>query len=89
MKEKDVTWKNVILCEKTRGDVIVYFDDDDYYPPERITHAVDTLRSNKKALILVRVSFIFISIIMKKFILLDHMDQDILQLEHLLLKETF
>ena len=43
--------KRNLMHEKTRGDVIVYFDDDDYYPPERISHAVDTLRSNKKALI--------------------------------------
>ncbi len=29
---------------------IVYFDDDDYYPPERVEHAVDTLQKNPKAL---------------------------------------
>ena len=28
------------------GSIIVYMDDDDYYPPERISHAVETLRSN-------------------------------------------
>jgi len=29
---------------------MIYIDDDDYYPPERIIHAVDTLRSYPKAL---------------------------------------
>ena len=29
---------------------IVYMDDDDYYPPERIEHAVERLESNKNAL---------------------------------------
>jgi glycosyltransferase involved in cell wall biosynthesis len=35
---------------KAIGDIIVYMDDDDYYPPERISHAVDTLKKNPKAL---------------------------------------
>ena len=26
-----------------KGDILVYMDDDDYYPPTRISHAVDTL----------------------------------------------
>jgi glycosyltransferase involved in cell wall biosynthesis len=33
-----------------RGSIIVYMDDDDYYPPERISHAVDTLLKNPKAM---------------------------------------
>lgn len=33
-----------------RGDILVYMDDDDYYPPERIEHAVDTLVTNTQAL---------------------------------------
>lgn len=33
-----------------KGSIIVYMDDDDYYPPERIEHAVDKLQSNKEAL---------------------------------------
>jgi hypothetical protein len=32
------------------GDIIVYMDDDDYYPPERIEHAVNKLVENPKAL---------------------------------------
>jgi len=33
-----------------KGTIIVYMDDDDYYPPERVQHAVETLTSNKEAL---------------------------------------
>jgi glycosyltransferase involved in cell wall biosynthesis len=35
------------LC---KGDIIVYMDDDDYYPPERVSHAVETLLKNPSAL---------------------------------------
>lgn len=39
------------LChEKCSGDIIIYMDDDDYYPPERVIHAVETLQKNPKAL---------------------------------------
>ena len=33
-----------------KGDIIVYMDDDDYYPPDRVSHAVEMLTKNKKAL---------------------------------------
>lgn len=33
-----------------KGDIIIYIDDDDYYPPNRIIHAVDTLKAYPKAL---------------------------------------
>jgi len=32
------------------GSIIVYMDDDDYYPPDRISHAVDTLQENRGAM---------------------------------------
>lgn len=32
------------------GSIIVYMDDDDYYPPERISHAVERLTQNRDAL---------------------------------------
>ena len=38
------------MHEKSKGEIIVYMDDDDYYPPERVTHAVDRLRARPKAL---------------------------------------
>ena len=42
--------KRNITNEKAMGDVLVYMDDDDYYPPERVSHAVETLKENPKAL---------------------------------------
>ena len=42
--------KRNITNDKAKGDVLVYMDDDDYYPPERVSHAVNTLRLNPKAL---------------------------------------
>ena len=42
--------KRNLLNEKSTGDIIIYMDDDDYYPPERISHAVDMLQKNPKAL---------------------------------------
>lgn len=42
--------KRNISHENARGDIIVYMDDDDYYPPERISHAVQKLQQNPNIL---------------------------------------
>ena len=42
--------KRNISHEKTCGDIIVYMDDDDYYPSDRISHAVEMLQKNPAAL---------------------------------------
>jgi glycosyltransferase involved in cell wall biosynthesis len=42
--------KRNYMHEHTKGSIIVYMDDDDYYPPERVAHAVDKLTENKEAL---------------------------------------
>jgi len=42
--------KRNYMHQKAKGSIIVYMDDDDYYPPERIEHAVETLQRNPKAL---------------------------------------
>ena len=39
--------KRNISNEMAKGDIIVYMDDDDYYPPERVSHAVERLRNSK------------------------------------------
>jgi hypothetical protein len=39
--------KRNISNDKAKGDIIVYMDDDDYYPPDRVKHAVDCLRDSK------------------------------------------
>jgi hypothetical protein len=38
------------MHSKSTGTILVYMDDDDYYPPDRVSHAVDTLMGNKHAL---------------------------------------
>ena len=42
--------KRNIMNDKCRGDIIVYMDDDDYYPPERVSHAVHMLTTTPEAL---------------------------------------
>ena len=42
--------KRNLMHEKCSGDFIVYMDDDDYYPPERISHAVEMLQKNPQVL---------------------------------------
>jgi glycosyltransferase involved in cell wall biosynthesis len=39
--------KRNIIHDQTKGDIMVYMDDDDYYPPERVEHAVDMLSKSK------------------------------------------
>jgi hypothetical protein len=38
--------KRNLMHEKASGDILVYMDDDDYYPPQRVSHAVEMLQSN-------------------------------------------
>ena len=42
--------KRNIMHKKSCGDIIVYMDDDDYYPPDRVSHAVERLMGNPSAL---------------------------------------
>ena len=42
--------KRNLMHEKSKGEIIVYMDDDDYYPPDRVNHAVNRLRSTPTAL---------------------------------------
>lgn len=39
--------KRNFMNRKTIGDILVYMDDDDYYPPERVAHAVASLSKTK------------------------------------------
>jgi glycosyltransferase involved in cell wall biosynthesis len=43
--------KRNFMHSKTTGDILIYMDDDDYYPPERISHAVEMLQLNPRCLI--------------------------------------
>jgi hypothetical protein len=42
--------KRNYMHSKATGSIIVYMDDDDYYPPDRVSHAVDKLMENKQAM---------------------------------------
>ena len=42
--------KRNIMHEKSKGEILVYMDDDDYYPPTRVSHAVEKLLGNPTAL---------------------------------------
>ncbi len=42
--------KRNFMHTKCKGDIIVYMDDDDFYHPDRVNHAVNKLRGNPKAL---------------------------------------
>lgn len=42
--------KRNYMHSKATGTIIVYMDDDDYYPPERVSHAVEKLMENKNIL---------------------------------------
>lgn len=39
--------KRNLTNSKASGDIIIYMDDDDYYPPCRVAHAVERLRGSK------------------------------------------
>ena len=49
-EKKPLGEKRNIMHDKSVGDYIVYMDDDDYYPPQRIEHAVNMLKTHKRAL---------------------------------------
>jgi glycosyltransferase involved in cell wall biosynthesis len=42
--------KRNLMHQKCKGSIIVYMDDDDYYPPERVSHAVEMLEKNPNIL---------------------------------------
>ena len=42
--------KRNYMHKQAKGSIIVYMDDDDYYPPERISHAVERLTQHPTAL---------------------------------------
>ena len=42
--------KRNLMHDKSSGEILVYMDDDDYYPPQRVSHAVHMLLFHPKAL---------------------------------------
>jgi glycosyltransferase involved in cell wall biosynthesis len=49
-KKMSLGEKRNYMHTHAHGNIIVYMDDDDYYPPERISHAVERLSEDKTAL---------------------------------------
>uniref|UniRef100_A0A6C0HRP5 Glycosyltransferase 2-like domain-containing protein n=1 Tax=viral metagenome TaxID=1070528 RepID=A0A6C0HRP5_9ZZZZ len=37
--------KRNLMHKYTKGEIIIYIDDDDYYPPQRIEHTIESLKS--------------------------------------------
>jgi len=42
--------KRNIMHRHAVGEILVYMDDDDYYPPQRVSHAVEVLQANPRAM---------------------------------------
>jgi glycosyltransferase involved in cell wall biosynthesis len=49
-KKMSLGAKRNLMHQYVKGSIIVYMDDDDYYPPERVSHAVERLQANKGAM---------------------------------------
>ena len=49
-KKMSLGEKRNYMHQQAKGSIIVYMDDDDYYPPERVSHAVDRLIGSPDAL---------------------------------------
>ena len=49
-KRMNLGEKRNYMHKQAKGSIIVYMDDDDYYPPERVSHAVEKLSENREAL---------------------------------------
>jgi glycosyltransferase involved in cell wall biosynthesis len=46
-KKMPLGYKRNLIHANCTGDILVYMDDDDYYPPTRVSHAVQRLQSSK------------------------------------------
>lgn len=50
-KKMNLGKKRNFMHSKCSGEIIIYMDDDDYYPPERVSHAVESLVKHPEYLI--------------------------------------
>lgn len=48
IEKMNIGEKRNLINKFSKGDVLIYIDDDDYYPPERISHVVETLTENSE-----------------------------------------
>jgi len=42
-QKKTIGYKRNLLCHEAKGDILIHMDDDDFYPSQRISHAVEKL----------------------------------------------
>ena len=47
-EKQNIGVKRNRLNKEAKGDIIIAMDDDDYYPPERVSHVVNLLRANTR-----------------------------------------
>ena len=47
-EKQNIGAKRNRLNQESKGDIIIAMDDDDYYPPERVSHVVNLLRANTR-----------------------------------------
>jgi glycosyltransferase involved in cell wall biosynthesis len=47
-EKKPLGYKRNLLASQAKGEILIHFDDDDYYPPSRVSHAVESLMKSEK-----------------------------------------
>jgi glycosyltransferase involved in cell wall biosynthesis len=47
-EKKPLGYKRNLLASEAKGEILIHFDDDDYYPPSRVSHAVESLMKSEK-----------------------------------------
>lgn len=47
VENMNIGTKRNFLCDKCKGDIIVFMDDDDYYPNDKVSNVVDNLWESK------------------------------------------
>jgi glycosyltransferase involved in cell wall biosynthesis len=47
-EKQNIGYKRNVLNKESKGDIIIALDDDDYYPPERVSHVVNKFRAQPK-----------------------------------------
>jgi len=57
--KQPIGYKRNFLCHEARGDILIHMDDDDYYPPQRISHAVETLTNARDEALIAGSSLIY------------------------------
>ena len=47
-EKQNIGYKRNLLNREAKGEIIIAMDDDDYYPPERVSHVVNKFRAQPK-----------------------------------------